>query len=143
MLIDRKAFDLVSSRLVRYGMTAGTAAVVDLGLFSILCPIYLPVAAAATFSFVCAAIVNYVLTTIFVFDEKFGAGRFMKFLAFATVGLMFNVCVTILVAGATSAPLPLAKAIGIGTAFLFNFWLNLAFVFGPETSNKAFAGDGE
>ena len=122
-------------------MTAGTAAVVDLGLFSILCPIYLPVLTAATLSFVCAAIVNYVLTTIFVFNEKFAASKFVKFLAFATIGLVFNVCVTVLVASVTPAPLPLAKAVGIGTAFLFNFWLNAAFVFGPGASNKAFAGD--
>lgn len=131
------------SRLVRYGMTGGSAAVVDLGLFSLLCPILLPVATAATLSFVCAAIVNYGLTTIFVFNEKFGAGRFAKFLAFAVVGLVFNVCVTVLVASATPAPLPLAKAVGIGTAFLFNFWLNSAFVFGPGASGKAFAGDSE
>jgi putative flippase GtrA len=124
-------------------MTGGSAAVVDLGLFSILCPTFLPVATAATFSFVCAAVVNYVLTTIFVFNEKFGARRFVKFLAFAVVGLVFNVCVTVLVASATPAPLPLAKAVGIGTAFLFNFWLNTAFVFGPGASAKAFAGDGE
>jgi putative flippase GtrA len=94
-------------------------------------------------SFVCAAIVNYGLTTIFVFNEKFGARRFVKFLAFAVGGLVFNVCVTVLVASATPAPLPLAKAVGIGTAFLFNFWLNSAFVFGPEAPGKAFAGDSE
>jgi putative flippase GtrA len=131
------------SRLVRYGMTGGSAAVVDLGLFSILCPIYLPVATAATFSFVCAAVVNYILTTIFVFNEKFSAGRFVKFLAFAAVGLVFNVCVTVLVASATPAPLPLAKAVGIATAFLFNFWLNASFVFGPGDSRKVLAGDSE
>ena len=67
----------------------------------------------------------------------------MKFLAFAVVGLVLNVCVTILVASATPAPLPLAKAVEIGTAFLFNFWLNSAFVFGPGASGKAFAGDSE
>jgi putative flippase GtrA len=131
------------SRLVRYGMTGGTAAVVDLGLFSILRPIYLPVATAATFSFVCAAVVNYILTTIFVFKEKFGAGRFLKFLAFAAVGLVLNVCVTVLVASGAPAPLPLAKAVGIATAFLFNFWLNASFVFGPGDSRKVLAGDSE
>jgi putative flippase GtrA len=141
MSIDRNASNLIPLRLIRYGMTAGTAAVVDLGLFSILCPAYLPVAAAATLSFICAAVVNYALTTTFVFNEKFGARRFGVFLVFATVGLVFNVCVTVLVARATPAPLPLAKAVGIGTAFLFNFWLNAAFVFGPSATNKAFAGD--
>jgi putative flippase GtrA len=131
------------SRLVRYGMTGGSAAIVDLGLFSILCPTYLPVATAATVSFGCAAVVNYVLTTIFVFNERFGARRFLKFLAFAVVGLVFNVCVTVLVASATPAPLPLAKAVGIATAFLFNFCLNTVFVFRPGHSKKVLASDAE
>jgi putative flippase GtrA len=134
---------LTLSRLVRYGMTGGSAAVVDLGLFSLLCPIYLPVATAATVSFGGAVVVNYVLTTMFVFNEQFGARRFMKFLAFAVVGLMFNVCVTVLVASATPAPLPLAKAVGIATAFLFNFCLNAVFVFGSGDSRNALASDAE
>ena|SRR5208337_521767 len=131
------------SRLFRYAMTGGSAAVVDLGLFSALCPGYLPVAIAATISFVCAAIVNYALTTVFVFNEEFSTTRLTKFFVFALFGLAFNVLVTVLVAGATPAPLPLAKAVAIGTAFLFNFWLNSAFVFGSRYSKKVWAADGE
>jgi putative flippase GtrA len=131
-------------QLLRYFMTGGAAAVVDLGLFAILCPKYLPVATAATISFLCAAVVNYALTTVFVFQAAFGARRFMKFLAFAILGLVFNVSVTVFVADALGAPPALAKAVGIGTAFLFNFWLNAAFVFGRGgASAKALAGDGE
>ena len=122
------------SQLFRYGMTGGAAAVVDLGLFSALCPVALPVAPAATVSFLCAAVVNYVLTTMFVFKATFGARAFVKFLAFATVGLILNVTITVLVANLSSAPLPVAKAVGIGTAFLFNFWLNAVFVFGQRRS---------
>jgi putative flippase GtrA len=122
----------ILSQLFRYGMTGGAAAVVDLGLFSALCPAVLPVATAATLSFLCAAVVNYSLTTVFVFKAKFGTGKFLKFLAFASVGLVFNVAVTVLIADLTSAPPPVAKLVGIGTAFLFNFWLNAAFVFGQR-----------
>ena len=122
------------SQVVRYGLTGGAAAVVDLGLFSALCPAVLPVAPAATVSFLCAAVVNYVLTAKFVFKATFVAGEFLKFFAFATVGLVFNVTVTVLIASLTPAPLPVAKAIGIGTTFLFNFWLNAVFVFGQRRS---------
>ena len=122
------------SQLIRYGMTGGAAAVVDLGVFSALCPAVLSVASAATLSFALAAVVNYALTTVFVFQAAFGIQKFLKFFAFAMVGLVFNVTVTVLVASLTPAPPPLAKAIGIGIAFLFNFWLNAAFVFARERS---------
>jgi len=125
------------SRLVRYGMTGGSAAVVDLGLFSLLCPAFLPVAAAATLSFVCAGVVNYALTSKFVFDVKPGTRRFVKFFMFALVGLVFNICVTVLIATTTPLPIPLAKAVGIGAAFFFNFWLNAAFVFASGHHVKA------
>ena len=133
------------TRLFRYAMTGGSAAVVDLTFFSALCPRYLPVAIAATLSFVCAALVNYSLTTVFVFQGGFSTGRLAKFFIFALCGLAFNVLVTILVAAVTPAPLPLAKAAGIGTAFFLNYWLNAVFVFaaktrgtcGPATANKS------
>ncbi len=130
------------AQLFRYGLTGGTAAVVDLGVFAVLCPAFLPVATAAVSSFLCAAVVNYALTSVYVFNTAFGARRFAKFLAFAIVGLAFNVSVTVLVASMTAAPPALAKTIGIGTAFLFNFWLNTVFVFG-QWAPKAFAGDAE
>ncbi len=131
-------------QLLRYFMTGGSAAVVDLGLFAILCPQYLPVATAATISFLCAAVVNYALTTVFVFKAAFGARKFAKFLAFAFLGLVFNVSVTVFVANVVGAPPALAKAVGIGTAFLFNFWLNAVFVFGRESAPaKAAPREGE
>ena len=131
------------SQLVRYGMTGGLAAVVDLGVFSILCPAFLRVAPAATISFLLAAVVNYLLTTRFVFNQRAGAGRFVKFLAFAIVGLLLNVSVTVFVAYVSGWPPPVAKAIGIGVAFLFNFWLNTVFVFTARPSDKALAREAE
>jgi putative flippase GtrA len=116
-------------QLFRYGMTGGAAAVVDLDVFAYLCPAVLPVAAAAVISFLCAAVVNYALSTAFVFNQEFGGRRFARFLVFATIGLMLNVSVTILLTSLASAPPPVAKTIGIGAAFLLNFWLNSVFVF--------------
>ena len=74
------------SQVVRYGLTGGAAAVVDLGLFSALCPAVLPVAPAATVSFLCAAVVNYVLTAKFVFKATFVAGEFLKVFRFRDCG---------------------------------------------------------
>jgi putative flippase GtrA len=131
------SLDRVLSRLLRYAMTGGIAAVVDLGTFSVLCHTFLPIATAATLSFLPAALVNYMLSTVFVFNGEFGAAKFAKFLAFAVVGLAFNLSMTVLVAAVTPAPAPLAKAIGIGTAFLFNFWLNSVFVFTNRPPSKS------
>ena len=116
-------------QLVRYGMTGGTAAVVDLGAFSALCPAVLPVALAATVSFVLSAAVNYGLSSVFVFNSAIGARKFSKFLAVAAVGLVFNVTVTVAVVDLASVPPPLAKMTGTASAFLLNYLLNIAVVF--------------
>ncbi len=131
------------SQLIRYSMTGGTAAIVDLSVFSAICPVFLPVAPAATLSFVMSAAVNYTLSSIFVFKAGFGTRRFLMFFMVAAAGLVFNVTVTVLVVNLASAPPPIAKAVGIGTAFLLNFWLNTAVVFRQRRSVKALAGEGK
>jgi putative flippase GtrA len=130
------------TRVFRYGMTGGAAAIVDIGVFSVLCPALLPVATAATISFLCAAVVNYTLSSIFVFKAGFTANRFLKFLAFASVGLVVNVTVTVLVVVLTTALPPIAKVVGTGVAFLINFWLNAAFVFRHRDAVNVAAADG-
>ncbi len=122
------------SRLVRYGMTGGVAAVVDLGVFSALCPAFLPIAIAATISWIICTAVNYALSTHFVFNQVVEARGLARFYAAASVGLVLNVTVTVLVASLASVPAPAAKTVAIATAFLFNFWLNSVFVFGSRPS---------
>lgn len=115
--------------LLRYVATGGAAAVVDLGGFLLLTSQAVAVAPAAVISFVAAAVVNYMLTSRFVFASQASLRRFALFFAVALVGLAVNVGVTVLAATVLHLPPGFAKVIGIGTAFLLNFALNAGIVF--------------
>ena len=120
------------TKLVRYGLTGGLAAIVDLGGFAVMLALgtFLPV--AATLSFLTATLVNYLLSASFVFGSVISPRGYLRFLVFASLGLITNVAVTIL-ADAAGLPAVLAKLAGIAIAFGINFLLNLAFVF-PQTN---------
>lgn len=124
---------MVSSRtlktLFRYVLTGGTAAIVDLSVFAALHRMGVPIALAASASFCVAAVMNYTLTSIFVFKTPLSPKGFVLFFGVALLGMSINVGVT--VAGSALTPFGpiLAKVAGIGVAFLFNFWLNSTFVF--------------
>jgi len=117
------------AKLLRYGMTGGIAAIVDAGGFALLIWLGLAIAPAATVSFCVAALVNYGLTSRFVFGQGKSARGFVFFFAVALIGLAINVGVTS--AGAYWIGLPpiVAKIAGIGSAFLVNFALNAFIVF--------------
>ena len=116
-------------KLLRYGVTGGIAAIVDAGGFALLIALGLGIAAAGTMSFCVAALVNYLLSSRFVFASGRSAQGFALFFVIALLGLTINLGVTL--AGVYLAGLPpvLAKIGGIGTAFLIDFALNLRFVF--------------
>jgi putative flippase GtrA len=115
--------------LFRYVLTGGTAAIVDLSVFVGLHRLGVPIALAASASFCVAAVVNYTLTSIFVFKTPLSPKGFVLFFGVALLGMSINVGVT--VAGSAFTPFGpiLSKVAGIGVAFLFNFWLNSTFVF--------------
>jgi putative flippase GtrA len=137
-------------RLFFYVLTGGAAAVVDETIFTGLHALGSPLALAAVFSFCVAALVNYSLTSRFVFGHAPSLRQLGLFVAVAIVGMVINVGVT-LAANATIpfasmlsgladlvgaprsmfAPLAVApaKACGIAVAFVFNFYVNSAFVF--------------
>ncbi len=128
---------LTSERLktfLRYVVTGGTSAVVDLSIFTGEIALHVPIKVAASLSFCVAAAVNYTLTSLFVFRTTRTLRGFALFFAVALLGMAINVSVTVFGAplirlGPVLSPV-LAKVAGIGTAFLFNFWLNSVFVFG-------------
>jgi putative flippase GtrA len=116
-------------KLLRYFFTAGAAAIVDVGGFAALCLTPIPIAVSAVTSFCLATVVNYLLTSRYVFNRVATLRGFGLFFVAAVGGLMVNVSVTL--AGSLwlgIAPV-LAKIVGVGTAFLLNFWLNLRIVF--------------
>ena len=113
-----------------YLVTGGLAAVVDVTGFHLLAGRMEGVLLPAVLSFLLAAVVNYTLTSVWVFRRDWRSlRRAVLFLAFATVGLAINASVTWLVATALPVPLVLAKLAGIATAFSANFLMNALIVF--------------
>jgi putative flippase GtrA len=111
-------------------LTGGAAAVVDVGVFALLCAIPLPIWFSAVASFCTAAVANYLLSSRFVFHRRPTPRGLGVFMVGASGGLAINVAVTLACGVYLGIPVVLAKIAGIGIAFLFNFWLNLRFVFG-------------
>lgn len=120
-------------RFIGYGMTGGTAAIVDFGLFLVFEGVFgIAVPLAATGSFLIAALVNFAISSLLVFKTPLTPRRFMRFLSVASIGFTINVGVTWLLYELRGDPV-LAKAIGIGTAFVFNYVAHSFLVFGrPE-----------
>jgi putative flippase GtrA len=121
------------SKLLRYGVTGGIAAVVDAGGFALLVNAKLSIFAAGCLSFCIAALVNYSLTSRFAFNREATLRGLAAFTAAALIGLMVNVGVTLLGVFTMGLPPLAAKLMGIGTAFIVNFLINLRFVFHRET----------
>jgi putative flippase GtrA len=117
------------SKLLRYGVTGGIAAVVDAGGFALLVSAKLSIVVAGCLSFCIAALVNYSLSSRFVFDREATLRGLAAFTAAALIGLMVNVGVTLLGVFTMGLPPLAAKLMGIGTAFIVNFLINLRFVF--------------
>lgn len=118
-------------RLMRYVLTGGTAACVDLGGFVVLRALEVALLPAAAASFAAAAFVNFRLTARFVFSTAPTARRLLGFLAFALAGLAINTGVTLAVATLAALPDWIAKLAGIGVAFGFNYLANVLIVFRP------------
>ena len=119
----------VQIRLIRYFFTAGTAAIVDVGGFALLCRTPIPVAASATTSFCMATVVNYLLSSRYAFNRPATLRGFGVFFVAALGGLLVNVSITLAGSLHLGFPPVLAKLAGVSTAFLFNFWLNQRIVF--------------
>ncbi|PDT24991.1 GtrA family protein [Rhizobium hidalgonense] len=120
---------MMLSKAIRYVFTGGLAAFVDLSVFRFLLAFGMPLSLSATSSWLIAAAVNYSVTSRYVFNQAISRKRALLFLIGALLGLSINVCVTLnLVKQVGLSPL-WAKLFGIGTAFVFNFLINLLWVF--------------
>jgi putative flippase GtrA len=117
------------TKLFRYFLTAGVAALVDVGGFAILCITPIPIAASAVISFCLATVVNFLLTGRYVFSQSPTIRGFGLFFVTALGGLLVNVTTTLVGSLYFGIAPVLAKIVGVGTAFLINFWLNLRVVF--------------
>ena len=117
------------SKIIPYAMTAGTAAVVDAGGFALLVGAGMAIPVAGLVSFGIAAVVNYLLTSRFVFGRRASVREFALFLSGALVGLSVNIGLTVFGVYALGLQPLVAKLLGIGTAFFVNFLINLHVVF--------------
>jgi len=117
------------AKLLRYFFTAGTAAIVDVGGFAALSFAKIPIAASAVISFCVATVVNFLLTSRYVFNQTPTMRGFGLFFVAAVGGMLVNVSVTLVGSLYLGIAPVLAKTIGVGSAFLVNFWLNLRIVF--------------
>jgi len=127
------------SKLLRYVITGGIAATVDAVSFTLLIMGNLSIASASVVSFCAAALINYRLTSRFVFSRNVTIFGFALFLFAALIGLTINVGVTLVGVSFYGLPPLVAKLAGTGTAFLINFGLNVRIVF-AEISNRSYTG---
>lgn len=115
-----------------YGLTGGLAALADIGIFWVMAP-RMPALAAAALSFMAAAVLNYRLSSHWVFQRDWRhRAQALRFGLCALAGLGINAGVTAWLA-ATLGPLA-AKVCGIGTAFGVNYAMNARWVFGRQRS---------
>lgn len=125
---------MIDRRLFGYILSGGSAAVIDLGVMLALIAGGSSVPVAAVVSFAVAAVWNYMISARFVFRQPHSRNSFLAFLGFAILGAVINVGITTLAAAGGLSP-AIAKVIGIGIAFFFNFAVNRWIVFRDRTLN--------
>ncbi len=120
----------------RYAVSGGAAAIVDLGAFAVLHHVLtMGILPAAIASYGLAVVFNYVFSSAFVYKTPLSGRRFVVFFLAASLGLGVNTGVTLASVSVLDAPAILAKIIGIGVAFGFNFLLATFVVFRPARTS--------
>lgn len=123
----------MESRLLRYAVTGGSAAIVDVGGFALLAALRMPVVLAATCSFLAATVVNFLLSSRWVFYKRATVRRYGSFLSGSLFSLLVNVTVTSICDVYLEAPRGVSKIVAVGVTFLFSYWINARLVFGSTS----------
>lgn len=126
----------------RYLFVGGLATVVDWGLSYILFRYAFHenyAVAANSISFVAGLVVNYVISTFWIFKNSKVESRLVEFIAFAAIGLVglaMTVGITklfeIWLSSRTSAYQILAKIVSTGAAFFWNFFARKYLLFNKK-----------
>lgn len=120
----------LARQAVGYLIVGGLAALVDIGLFHWFAPRFASVLLPAVLSFLIAAVVNYTLSSLWVYRRQWRSlRRAALFFLFASVGLCVNAGVTWWLANALPIVPTAAKAGGVAVAFAINFLMNTFIVF--------------
>jgi putative flippase GtrA len=121
---------LLARQAFGYLLVGGLAAVVDIGMFHLLAPRFSGVLVPAMISFALAAVVNYSLSSLWVYRRQWRSlKRAALFLAFASIGLAINAGATWFLANNLPIAPTVAKIGGVGIAFIINFLMNTFIVF--------------
>lgn len=124
---------VLARQAMGYLLVGGLAAVVDIGLFHLLVSRVEGVLLPAAASFLVAAVVNYSLSSVWVYRRQWRSiSRAATFLLFALVGLCINAGGTWWLVHFLPIPATLAKVGGVGIAFAVNFLMNTFVVFRAE-----------
>ncbi len=110
------------------------AAIVDGGGFALLHEFGVEILPAAVTSFLVAVVVNFLLTSIFVFKQIPSVRKFGLFFIFALLGMTVNIGVMMFSIQLTHWDPRICKIIGIAVAFFINFFINLLIVFRQKES---------
>jgi putative flippase GtrA len=124
------------NRLARYALTGGSAAIIDVGGFSLLASSGVQIVPAATCSFLAATVVNFLLTSRWVFGQQATVKRYALFLPGTLFSLLVNVAITSVCAIELGFPRGISKVVAVGLTFLLSHWINARFVFGNSVRTK-------
>jgi len=119
--------------LVRYGLVGGTAAVVDITLFAIFAKwLGFDYLVVATFSFLLATLVNYVLSIRFVFESGVRFDRYREttlVYVVSGVGYLVNQAVLYTCVELFGIELMLSKVSATAVVFFWNFGMRSQLIF--------------
>ncbi|MCV6595641.1 MAG: GtrA family protein [Mangrovicoccus sp.] len=124
----------IQGRFGRYFLTGGLAAILEYLLFLGLVRLVQPVFLAALIAIAIALAANYLLAARFAFRVKGSKGKAGLFAIGAVIGLNLNAGTTALAESHELIGPGLAKIIGTGTAFVFNFLYNNFIVFPAQAA---------
>lgn len=112
------------SKFTSYFLVGGLSALADFGLYSLFVyTVGLHYLLAATLSFLLATGLNYILCIAFVFDSgnRSRHSELMLVYFVSVVGVTINLAVLVLAVELAQLHLLLAKIVGTGSAFAWNF----------------------
>ena len=120
----------MARKALGYLVVGGLAAIVDIGLFHVMVQKMSGVLLPAALSFCAAAVVNYSMSSLWVYRRQWrSVRRALMFITFALVGLCINAGATWWLAYNLDLAPTLAKIGGVGIAFIANFLMNTFIVF--------------
>lgn len=127
-------------KIIKYFFVGGAAAAVDITIFFVFAKLFgFPYLTVGALGFIIATLVNYVLSTRFVF--KSGARFSIKqevilIYSVSMVGLILNQLVLYACVDGVGLELMLSKLIATGSVFLWNFFARNYFIFKPINADS-------